>query len=122
MASCVSLWVDLGYVYGTDEVLSYLRLRALLVLRFFSFRYCPVPYSNMIASIIIHNMIVKSERDADLVFDQYRNYEDPLVEPHQGVPTEFAQFLANHDEIIVPCCFLVLTTSKNSKSILLISG
>jgi hypothetical protein len=48
--------------------------------------------------MIMHNMIIESERDEPVVDDQPFDHEGPLVNLDQ-VPVEFVAFLALHQEI-----------------------
>ena len=53
----------------------------------------------MNAYVIMHNMIVESERDANLVFNMPYEYQSPLADPHPVVTSEFSEFLAMHLQI-----------------------
>ena len=43
----------------------------------------------MNACIIMHNMIIKSERDIGMVFDEPFDFQGPLADPQPGVSVKF---------------------------------
>ena len=53
----------------------------------------------MNACIIMHNMIIESERDVRMVFDEPFDFQGPLADPHPGVSAEFDDFLSVYQEI-----------------------
>ena len=53
----------------------------------------------MNACIIMHNMIIESERDITMVFDEPFDFQGPLADPQPGVSAEFDDFLGVYQEI-----------------------
>ena len=49
--------------------------------------------------LIMHNMIIESERDAPMVDDQPYELQDHVAQLADEVPSEFVNFLAMHTEI-----------------------
>ena len=47
----------------------------------------------------MQNMIIESERDANMEFNVPLDYQGPLTVPHQGVSVEIVNFLATYVQI-----------------------
>ena len=52
-----------------------------------------------IGCVIMHNMIMESERDDHRIFDHARDIMGPLANPNPWVPSKFADFISMHNEI-----------------------
>ena len=52
------------------------------------------------ACVIIHNMIIESERDTrKQLINEVFDFQGPMAHPQPGVPTQYAKFLTMHREI-----------------------
>ena len=52
------------------------------------------------ASVMMHSMIIRSERDVSRMFNEPFDYHDPLAESQPGVHSDFAEFLAIYQKIL----------------------
>ena len=54
----------------------------------------------MSACVIMHNMIIGSERDTrkQLIYEVF-DFQGPMAHPQPGVSTQYAKFIAMHREI-----------------------